>query len=397
MQIRRMLSPVVLLLGLTLPVRAAEPEPNATITVPAVDVRSGPSEQYYATSRLRQGDRVRIVRDDGRWLAIAPPADSFSWISANAVCRNGNTAYVEAAEALVYVGSRLVNQPPSVWQVKVKRGTIFPLLGRAEMSSWGLLLTVSPAPSEVRYIPAGSARLVSSGPPPLAAPAQVVPPSYTQPTPATPTATTSASSGANPLWIEAQKAEEDGNFVAAIQMYERLASQKMATDYDLAMACLNRSQYLRNRQNNPAPAPAQTTTRAPEAHLVSNSPVRNSVTMSATSPAPGAKATSEYCYVQDSGSTVRLASPLVNNAPPPAPANQWYGPFRLERTSFYMGEKRVYRLEPSNGSRHGYITADAGLNLESQVHKDVLIYGPVAYNGYLRTWHLTALEVRPAR
>src|SRR5262245_13237643 len=48
----------------------------------SLSVRSGPSENYYRTSLLRPGDRVTVMGEapDG-WVAIQPPADSFSWIS----------------------------------------------------------------------------------------------------------------------------------------------------------------------------------------------------------------------------------------------------------------------------------------------------------------------------
>ena len=74
----------------------AEPVPHgpydATITAAEVDVRSGPGAdvKYYATSKLRQGEKVQVLREeDGGWLAIKPPPGSFSWI---------NTRYIELVD-----------------------------------------------------------------------------------------------------------------------------------------------------------------------------------------------------------------------------------------------------------------------------------------------------------
>src|SRR5436190_12691240 len=56
-----------------------------TIVVPEVEVRSSPTTKYYATSKLRQGDRVLVLKDckeQPGWLVIKPPPGSFSWVRA---------------------------------------------------------------------------------------------------------------------------------------------------------------------------------------------------------------------------------------------------------------------------------------------------------------------------
>src|SRR5438093_11253586 len=62
--------------------RAVLAEPTkASIATPEAIVRSGPSPEFYATGKLRQGDAVRVVGEEVTgWLAIVPPAGSFSWI-----------------------------------------------------------------------------------------------------------------------------------------------------------------------------------------------------------------------------------------------------------------------------------------------------------------------------
>src|SRR5207253_6389516 len=51
-----------------------------TVTVSEVEVRSGPTKEYYPTGKLRYGDRVLVIReskDQPGWLAIRPPHGSF--------------------------------------------------------------------------------------------------------------------------------------------------------------------------------------------------------------------------------------------------------------------------------------------------------------------------------
>ena len=42
----------------------AQIAPEVAISVPEVEVRSGPSPAFYATGKLRQGDRVTVLRED---------------------------------------------------------------------------------------------------------------------------------------------------------------------------------------------------------------------------------------------------------------------------------------------------------------------------------------------
>ena len=50
---------------------------------PAVEIRSGPSEKFYPTSKMLRNDRVTVLRESKEapgWLEIKPPTGSFSWI-----------------------------------------------------------------------------------------------------------------------------------------------------------------------------------------------------------------------------------------------------------------------------------------------------------------------------
>jgi hypothetical protein len=186
---RRMSGAVGIVLCLAATTQADPAPVTARIVVPMVEVRSGPSESYYATSRLYTGESVTVVGDEEKgWLAIKPPRpgyDSFSWISVDSVVvtQSGMAAIVKVPEAPLRVGSRLYNAPPTVERFKAKQGTGFGVLGRAETSTDGAWLPVEPAPQEVRYIPAAAIR---QDPPPqqFVAATTVSPPSFTQPRPA---------------------------------------------------------------------------------------------------------------------------------------------------------------------------------------------------------------------
>src|SRR5712692_5655359 len=118
MQTARMLGGFAMVLVSAWAVRADPAMP--TITLPEVMVRSGPSPEFYATSKLHKGDTVRVLHEeDTGWLAIVPPSRSFSWIDTRLVERIGaDAAVVSVAEAQVWAGSRLDNSEPTVSRKK---------------------------------------------------------------------------------------------------------------------------------------------------------------------------------------------------------------------------------------------------------------------------------------
>src|SRR5262245_64720028 len=75
----------------SLPALAQSGPGDQVISVPEVEVRSWPSMQAYATSKLHSGDRVRVIdtKTEG-WLGIKPPPRSFSWVNARHVNSDSN-------------------------------------------------------------------------------------------------------------------------------------------------------------------------------------------------------------------------------------------------------------------------------------------------------------------
>lgn len=80
---------------------------EATVEAESTLIRSGVGHNYYPTLRLKQGDRVTVLRHDpGGWHMIAPPAGSFSWIPARYVDKGADDrGVVNTNNVAVPVGS----------------------------------------------------------------------------------------------------------------------------------------------------------------------------------------------------------------------------------------------------------------------------------------------------
>jgi hypothetical protein len=138
---------------------------RTNIVLPRVDVRSGPSNEFYVTGELRQGETVTVVREvkgQPGWLEIRPPSGSFTWINAKRVKQ------VDAYEAIVegentgvpveaLVGSAINQAKPTV-QTKpgYLPGSIVYIVARPLSVDGETWLPIQPDPREVRYIPANA-------------------------------------------------------------------------------------------------------------------------------------------------------------------------------------------------------------------------------------------------
>ena len=80
---------------------------DAYVVADDVYVRSGPGQNYYPVLRLKRGDRVEVYRHDpGGWYAIRPPAECFSWVSAEFVePGEGRMATIKGDRVVARVGS----------------------------------------------------------------------------------------------------------------------------------------------------------------------------------------------------------------------------------------------------------------------------------------------------
>ena len=109
-------------------VRAIE----AKVSVDTANVRSGPGDNYYATTRLPRGSTVTVVGFTFDWLKISPPAGSFSYISKQyvEVAADGKTGRVKADRVNVRAGSELVATDTTI-QLQLSAGSMVSVIGEA--------------------------------------------------------------------------------------------------------------------------------------------------------------------------------------------------------------------------------------------------------------------------
>lgn len=344
---------------------------DATVAMPEVEVRSGPSPQFYATTKLRQGTSVHVLEEKDGWLAIAPPAGSFSWINNRLIDRNGRTAVV-LTDAPVRIGSSVSNAPPTVEQVTLARGAQVIIMGEPyspqEEQPAGKWWPIQPPPQERRYIPKDAVRTTAA----VETVAAAAPTGQPQdkgawPTPGTPPQSPASGS---PLMDQARQAETAGNVPKAIELYTQVYRQSIDSNHGLAMEALNRVHYLQSGNQGSVPPGYRP-----------GVPAEATAGQAANRIAPVPAQTTSNTQVGYGG------------RPQPTPIVQPSGPGRLRRAGFFVDGKQAYVLENSQGRPLLYVTAQAGLNLEPYVNRTVELFGPTVYHGDLRTNYMSAAQV----
>ena len=153
-------------------VRAQSFPTEVSIALPTVQVRSGPSDKFYPTGELRQGDKVIVVRaakDQPGWLEIKPPPGSFSWVNSKYVkevkASGGTYGAIDAAgqeRVTALIGSAVYGERPSVvYQPGFLTGSIVLIVDRPRVVDGETWLPVQPDLREVRYIPANAVRALA--------------------------------------------------------------------------------------------------------------------------------------------------------------------------------------------------------------------------------------------
>jgi len=371
----------------------AEPEPyNTTVRVPEVLVRSGPSLQYYATSRLPQGTEVRVLKEEEGWLAITPPLDSFSWVKDLFIKEVDPVAHTAVAleSAEVRVGSALQPEKRDVTKATLKKGDLIIILDeKRSISEDGSWVKIQPPVSEYRYVPLDAvqppapkvqAAVPPSPPPSLGAPG------YGQGySPAAP---------GDSLWYRAEQAERAGNPAEAERLFLQLARE--TNDHDLQMRCYNRIHFLREGRRPSYPQGYQPGRPSDSYYSNNYGPYRLAPTpgypynQTANPYATTSRATSQYTYapVPSTGQAPAAGSNANSNC-------QWSGWGWLRRAPFWVDNKPAYVLENSQGMPRLYVTAQQGVNLDSYVNRSVNLYGKMVYRGDLRTNYMAACQLTP--
>jgi uncharacterized protein YgiM (DUF1202 family) len=193
---------LLLTVGTSTTLTASETPYEAMVISPGAPVRSGPGDDFYPTDTLAQNEVIEVhrVRPDG-WLAIRPPADSFSWLFAKHVklLENG-LARVEKDDVASRVGSRMSDQRNAV-QIQLKKGEVVEIIGEQTQDgqNW---YKIAPPAGEFRWIHTRHvAREDAPAPAQPAAPAVVT----------VPIAAESTVAGAAPITLvaDSQPASED--------------------------------------------------------------------------------------------------------------------------------------------------------------------------------------------
>jgi hypothetical protein len=345
--------------------RAQETAQEMSIIVPAVEARSGPSEKFYATSKLHQGDKILVLKgreDNPGWLAIKPPPGSFSWINARFVkvdpippkkgdkYRYGRVIADDESPGEVRVGSELDNRRPDRVQVHLKRGTqVIVLDPHGQADEDGLWYPIQAPPEEVRYIPASAVGPVIAkvGPQPEA--------------PGKGTSPYVPTEKERQLCQEAEQRQKEGKFSDAKQKYLEAAQE--TKDHTKWMYYRNKIEHL-----NTAASSSKGTTGGTSVALTSRV-------------SPAGKTTTQYV------------------APVPNPA-RWVGPGWLQRSTIQIDGRTVYALVDQKGSVLLHVIPQTGGNLEPYVGKTpVQVYGPVQFqgDGAVRSELMTATYLNPLR
>jgi SH3-like domain-containing protein len=97
-----------------------------------VNVRSGPSTNYYVVVRLAAGARVQVVAEESGWYGIVPPEGCYSLVSKEFVeTAPDGTGTINGANVRVRAGSDLDSHRYAV-QVKLSKGSAVRVLGEAD-------------------------------------------------------------------------------------------------------------------------------------------------------------------------------------------------------------------------------------------------------------------------
>jgi hypothetical protein len=364
------------------PASAADTPPDVrTVVAGRALVWCGPSntDGLYPTNELRQGDRVQVVEElPSGWLAIRPPARSFSWINSRFVksISSKYANYVVTHEDYpvpVLIGSNIKNERPTKVGVKLPRGAQVRVIGRTMNDEEGAWLPIEPPENEVRYIrkedvsnPGGPTRTTAASSGSAAAvPAAPLPPP-----------------DGDALWRDAEKAQRTGRIADAIRLYRLAGDANLAVNRARADEAYQRAQWLQqaNTSTNPPNGSYFYPAREGRAAPVPNNPVgTNAVHLIGT----------------NVGTTNGQLVSTQAASPPEGmqPAGQSVSG-RLSRAQRGMGDQPWYLLLTPAGAPVMYVVAGPGVDLKSFQDHQVELWGTKSYYGGVANNVLTVTQVR---
>jgi hypothetical protein len=368
----------------------------ATVIDTGTKLRAGAGTAYPDTATLQQGDRLLVDHEESNgWLAVQDAPGklySLSWVPFQYVNFDTTKTLPQNVtvedDTTLAAGQLGIAQPLTyVRPTKVPAGTILTVIGakvKYEGKSW---YPVVPPSGDFRYIAKQSVRADSAANtsftiressstqlpgnlPPAAIPpagSNIPPQSITKASvivgpPVIPTAggqsdnpATSATSPSpakpivqNPLWAQAEAAEQAGRLDDAEKLYFQLARlmNEPGGDHDIANMCYTRIHSLREKKRAGS---SGSTSTAPRATLGTSAQTGNASLTSAGSPG-----------VTSSGAITR-------------PGYAASG--KLSRSALDIDGRKTYALEGTPGVPVAYVVAGQGVDLERYINKRVDVYG----------------------
>ncbi len=139
-------------------------------------VHAGPGSTHYGTDRLPPGTTVDVYRHDpGGWMAIRPPAGSFSLLQRDELeLLPDGLARVKSDDTVAWIGTRLTPVDNPMWQIRLKQGEVVEVLGMVDREKFELgadepdWIQIMPPKGEFRWIAASDLDLSERQPLPAA-------------------------------------------------------------------------------------------------------------------------------------------------------------------------------------------------------------------------------------
>jgi len=360
----------VLLLALAAPA-SAQSAYLAEVTAEAVAVRCGPSEQMPETGTLFRGTRVVVDHEEpGDWLAIQPPRGQVSWVKhlflklPDAPPPDGmayNAVVQSEGEVELACGRPGLGKPLDVRRTRVPDQTIVLVVGRKVEHAGSFWYPIEPPDGDFRYVPKSAVRFVR-GEPAQSFVVREPKPGAVPPEAESPLEPVAASIPAgrpgrakpadwpnHPLWRQAERAEQQGDYSRAETLYLKLAAEmnQPGGDPDVANLCYARVHAVREKQR-----------AAPRG-----------------GPTP--------------------ADPGRRDLPS---AGQWVGPGVLRVAGFRIDNRPTFALVGPRNEVRCYAVAAPGVDLDRFRGSEVELFGQVTYPGDLRgAGVMTATRVQAAR
>ncbi|HEX5104758.1 MAG TPA: hypothetical protein VFV87_13145, partial [Pirellulaceae bacterium] len=135
---------------------AAEFPFTGYVATDAAEVAAGAGRRFYVTDHLPLGAEVEVYReDDAGWLAIRPPAGSFSWIPAEHVERLAGDVGKVREPTESWIGTSVEQVKEHASQVSLKAGELVQILAEkkvGEGASQEHWLKIAPPAGEFRFV-----------------------------------------------------------------------------------------------------------------------------------------------------------------------------------------------------------------------------------------------------